>query len=110
MKHKIYKIKSSTNVSPNLNKMMPVGWICPLCGRALSPWTNVCPCRTPQPVTCPDSEPIVNPSITWNTTTDGRPQHKTITSYLTTYPPTENEPIKMEYPDIEGVFIGETNE
>lgn len=21
------------------------GWVCPLCGRALSPWTSTCPCR-----------------------------------------------------------------
>lgn len=20
------------------------GWICPVCGRGLSPWTHVCPC------------------------------------------------------------------
>ena len=20
------------------------GWVCPLCGRALSPWTSMCPC------------------------------------------------------------------
>lgn len=22
------------------------GWICPVCGRGLSPWTSVCPCRS----------------------------------------------------------------
>lgn len=21
------------------------GWICPVCGRGLSPWTTVCPCK-----------------------------------------------------------------
>ena len=26
------------------------GWICPLCGTALSPWTNSCPCNNK--VTC----------------------------------------------------------
>ena len=30
------------------------GWICPVCGRGVSPYTNVCPCKPfPQPkVTC----------------------------------------------------------
>jgi len=27
------------------------GWICPVCGRGLSPFTNVCPCKPfPAPV------------------------------------------------------------
>jgi transposase-like protein len=29
------------------------GWICPVCGRGLSPYTNVCPCQPlPNIVTC----------------------------------------------------------
>jgi len=23
----------------------PAGWICPVCGRGLSPYTNFCPCK-----------------------------------------------------------------
>jgi len=30
-----------------------MGWICPVCGRVLSPFTQQCPCRTPPlVVTC----------------------------------------------------------
>lgn len=25
-----------------------IGWICPICGRGLSPFTNVCPCKIPK--------------------------------------------------------------
>ena len=28
------------------------GWICPICGRALSPWTSCCPCNVKTEVTC----------------------------------------------------------
>lgn len=108
MKQKKYKIKNSTYIPEEWGKLMPTGWVCPLCGRVLSPWTNYCLCRTPQPVTCPDSEPIVNPSITWNSPTTGRSQRKTCTAWMTTYPPIEGQPIKMEYPDIKGAFIGNT--
>jgi len=30
-----------------------IGWICPICGRGLSPYTSVCPCmQKPFDVTC----------------------------------------------------------
>ena len=35
------------------------GWICPKCGRALSPWTTTCPYCTTNPV------PVRRPVITW---------------------------------------------
>lgn len=26
-------------------KPVMTGWVCPVCGRGLSPWTSVCPCK-----------------------------------------------------------------
>ena len=34
---------SVTVTSPDIPKM--TGWICPVCGRGLSPYTSVCPCK-----------------------------------------------------------------
>lgn len=31
------------SVTTNLPKM--IGWICPICGRGLSPYTTACPCK-----------------------------------------------------------------
>ena len=28
-----------------INPPKMVGWICPVCGRGLSPWTSACPCK-----------------------------------------------------------------
>ena len=45
--------KSETVNPPQVTGGM-TGWICPVCGRGLSPFTNVCPCK-PWPkmeVTC----------------------------------------------------------
>lgn len=34
------------NLKATYVEMEPqVGWICPVCGRGLSPWTNCCPCK-----------------------------------------------------------------
>lgn len=37
------KIDQITSETINPPKM--IGWICPVCGRGLSPFTNVCPCE-----------------------------------------------------------------
>ena len=29
-----------------------IGWICPVCGRVLSPFTSVCPCKDKWEITC----------------------------------------------------------
>ena len=31
--------------SETVNPPKMVGWICPICGRGLSPFTSVCPCK-----------------------------------------------------------------
>ncbi len=41
----------------------PVGWICPLCGRANSPFTATCPCHSFDP------KSIINATGTANTDT-----------------------------------------
>lgn len=28
-----------------INPPKMTGWICPVCGRGLSPWTSACPCK-----------------------------------------------------------------
>lgn len=107
MKQKKYKIKNSTYTPKEWGQIRPTGWICPLCGRALSPWTSCCPCFPGRiNIYQPPLNPITNPPAVWDTSTTGRPQSKTTTAWITTYPPTEGQPIKMEYPDTEDTFIG----
>ena len=31
--------------SETINPPKMTGWICPVCGRGLSPWTSACPCK-----------------------------------------------------------------
>ena len=31
--------------SETINPPKMVGWICPVCGRGLSPFTSICPCK-----------------------------------------------------------------
>lgn len=31
--------------SETINAPQMTGWICPVCGRGLSPYTSVCPCK-----------------------------------------------------------------
>ena len=42
--------ESSTDYKACIPKIY--GWICPVCGRGLSPFTNVCPCRNKWEITC----------------------------------------------------------
>lgn len=36
------KAKSKTT---DIKNSSMVGWVCPVCGRGLSPWTSCCPCK-----------------------------------------------------------------
>lgn len=36
---------TGAGVSKTINPPVMTGWICPVCGRGLSPWTSVCPCK-----------------------------------------------------------------
>lgn len=42
--------KLPVNVQPLSYKSY--GWVCPLCGSAVSPWTDRCPCSTTYKVSC----------------------------------------------------------
>lgn len=35
----------SESYSRTINPPVMMGWVCPVCGRGLSPWTSVCPCK-----------------------------------------------------------------
>ena len=39
---------TGTSESDTINPPKMVGWICPVCGRGLSPYTTVCPCKNDQ--------------------------------------------------------------
>ena len=39
---------TGTSGSETANPPTMVGWICPICGRGLSPFTTVCPCKNDQ--------------------------------------------------------------
>ena len=49
---------SGIGKSETYNQPKMVGWICPVCGRGLSPFTAVCPCK--------------NDGKGWEVTFDGR--------------------------------------
>lgn len=38
-------IATGTSKSFTINPPKMTGWICPVCGRGLSPFTAVCPCK-----------------------------------------------------------------
>lgn len=47
-----------------------VGWICPVCGRGLSPFTSVCPCKPFTPtITYVPYRYYSGPTCTYTTTT-----------------------------------------
>ena len=37
---------------PTTPEYMQIGWICPVCGRGLSPFTLICPCKDKWETTC----------------------------------------------------------
>ena len=41
-----------------------VGWSCPVCGRGLAPWVQVCPCRD-MPVVPVPQVPTIQPYTPW---------------------------------------------
>ena len=41
------EFKSETENPPKM-----YGWICPVCGRGLSPYTSICPCKDKWEITC----------------------------------------------------------
>lgn len=41
-----WRVKVGTPVQTETNDPPKMyGWVCPVCGRGLSPYTNVCPCK-----------------------------------------------------------------
>lgn len=39
------------------------GWLCPKCGRSLSPWTSECPCNYLNNVTCNTRRIVYDPNF-----------------------------------------------
>lgn len=37
--------QTSETESATINPPKMIGWICPVCGRGLSPYTSICPCK-----------------------------------------------------------------
>ena len=54
----IEQTEESKSETYGMSKMY--GWICPVCGRGLSPFTSICPCRNfeskPWEVTCKEKD------------------------------------------------------
>lgn len=49
---------------PEKNTFGLMGWICPVCGRGLSPYTNSCPCTVKWEITCGTGTPLPLSGIT----------------------------------------------
>ena len=47
------------------------GWICPVCGRVLSPWTHVCPCYNETETTTNTYKAYTGKSYTYSTDNRG---------------------------------------
>ena len=43
---------SGGSYSETINPPKMYGWVCPVCGRGLSPWTRSCPCADRWELTC----------------------------------------------------------
>ena len=53
--HHVFKNDGSTTGqvrSETINPPKMYGWICPVCGRGMSPFTTSCPCTEKWEVTC----------------------------------------------------------